>query len=90
MITGERKCGQCGGEMVCMNEEFSRLVVVTPPHSDKSVPAELWVCGRCKTAVFVVNTGRSPSSRDPRTNPSLGSGDAGLHPPDKDSSHEES
>ena len=73
-----------------MNEKFSRPVIVTPPHSGKSVPAELWVCGHCKTAVFVVSTGRSPSSRDSGTNPPLGSGDAGLQPPDKDSSHEKS
>ena len=88
MITGERKCDQCGREMVCMNEKFSRPVVVTPPRSDKSVPAELWVCGHCKTAVFVVNTGCPPSSQSSKTNPFSESDYTRVHPPDKDSSHE--
>lgn len=47
-----RKCPQCKQDMVCKNGEPDRQIMVTPPNSYISVPASLYICVHCKTAVF--------------------------------------
>ena len=53
-IMPKRKCTECGGEMERMNDTMGKPITVTPPDSDRPVPAELWICHGCQSAVFLL------------------------------------